>query len=164
MTSNCQRSKSTGRDSNPRHRITGAVSLPLDDQCLQSGKLKAESGRSTSISAFRFRKVGPVGLEPTPTRLRAGNAAANTLVPSTSRHRSRRGGSRTLDLRLIRTPLSQLSYAPVRVGPEGIEPTPCGLKVRCAASYTTTPSAVGPMRFNRRTYNIFQLLSFFLQW
>ena len=27
----------------------------------------------------------------------------------------------------------------VAVGPEGIEPTPAGLKVRCAASYTTTP-------------------------
>ena len=25
--------KSTGRDSNPRRRITGAVSWPLDDQC-----------------------------------------------------------------------------------------------------------------------------------
>ena len=30
----CQRSKSTGRDSNPRRRITGAASSPLDDQCL----------------------------------------------------------------------------------------------------------------------------------
>ena len=57
-------------------------------------------------------EVGPVGLEPTPTRLRAGNAAANTLVPSTSRHRSRRGGSRTLDLDLIRVLLSPLSYTP----------------------------------------------------
>jgi hypothetical protein len=26
--------KSTGRDSNPRRRITGAVSSPLDDQCV----------------------------------------------------------------------------------------------------------------------------------
>ena len=26
--------ESTGRDSNPRRRITGAVSWPLDDQCL----------------------------------------------------------------------------------------------------------------------------------
>ena len=25
------------------------------------------------------------------------------------------------------------------VGPEGVEPTPCGLKVRRTASYTTTP-------------------------
>ena len=30
----CQRSKSTGRDSNPRSRCTRAVSWPLDDQCL----------------------------------------------------------------------------------------------------------------------------------
>ena len=36
--------KSTGRDSNPRSRFTGAVSSPLDDQCLLS--------------------VGPQGLEP----------------------------------------------------------------------------------------------------
>ena len=28
-----------------------------------------------------------------------------------------------------------------RVGPEGVEPTPCGLKVRRAASYTTTLKA-----------------------
>jgi hypothetical protein len=28
-----------------------------------------------------------------------------------------------------------------RVGPEGVEPTPCGLKVRCAAGYTTTLGA-----------------------
>ena len=27
----------------------------------------------------------------------------------------------------------------LRVGPEGVEPTPYGLKVRRAASYTTTP-------------------------
>jgi hypothetical protein len=61
--------ESTGRDSNPRRRITGAVSWPLDHQCLL-----------------------------------------------------------------------------LSVGPVGIEPTPAGLKVRCAASYTTTPCAVGRMR------------------
>jgi hypothetical protein len=63
--------QSTGPDSNRRHRITGAASWPLDDQCLLS--------------------VGPEGLEPSPTRLRAagypapgsagaGSAAANTLI------------------------------------------------------------------------------------
>lgn|GEM_PF-5344344 len=31
---NCQRSKSTGRDSNPRRRITKAVSSPLDHRCV----------------------------------------------------------------------------------------------------------------------------------
>jgi hypothetical protein len=33
---NCQRPKSTGRDSNPRRRITKAVSSPLDHRCLFS--------------------------------------------------------------------------------------------------------------------------------
>jgi hypothetical protein len=60
VTTKLSNSKSTGPDSNRRHRITGAESWPLDDQCLLS--------------------VGPEGLEPSPTRLRAGNAAANTLI------------------------------------------------------------------------------------
>src|SRR5262249_10090728 len=54
--------KSTGWDSNPRFRITGAESSPLDDQCLS-------------------HSVGPEGLEPSPTWLRARHAAANTLIP-----------------------------------------------------------------------------------
>ena len=53
--------QSNGPDSNRRIRITGAESWPLDDQCL-------------------LLSVGPEGLEPSPTRLRAGNAAANTLI------------------------------------------------------------------------------------
>ena len=53
--------RSTGRDSNPRRRITGAVSLPLDDQCLLS--------------------VGSEGLEPSPGGLRVRCAAASTLIP-----------------------------------------------------------------------------------
>ena len=60
VTTKLSNSKSTGPDSNRRHRITGAESWPLDDQCLLS--------------------VGPEGLEPSPARLRAGNAAANTLI------------------------------------------------------------------------------------
>ena len=60
VTTKLSTSESTGPDSNRRHRITGAESWPLDDQCLLS--------------------VGPEGLEPSPARLRAGNAAANTLV------------------------------------------------------------------------------------
>ena len=54
------RAKGTTPDSNRCIRITGAESWPLDDQCLFS--------------------VGPEGLEPSPPRLRAGNAAANTLI------------------------------------------------------------------------------------
>ena len=56
-----KRAESTGWDSNPRRRITGAVSSPLDDRCID--------------------RVGPEGLEPSPARLRAGCAAANTWVP-----------------------------------------------------------------------------------
>lgn len=53
--------KSTGWESNPRCRITGAVSWPLNDQCVLS--------------------VGPDGLEPSPARVRTECAAANTLIP-----------------------------------------------------------------------------------
>ena len=71
VTTKLSNSESTGPDSNRRHRITGAESWPLDDQCLLS--------------------VGPEGLEPSPARLRAagtrhpalpgaGSAAANTLI------------------------------------------------------------------------------------
>jgi hypothetical protein len=130
---NCQRPKSTGWESNPRPRVTRAVSSPLDDQCLS---------------------VGPVGIEPTSSGLRDRCITLSATVPC-----SRRGGSRTLGLELIRLPLLPLSYAPaVRVGPEGIEPTPAGLKVRCAACYTTTLCVAGCIRFNRRACNIVQLL------
>jgi hypothetical protein len=40
------------------------------------------------------------------------------------------------------------------VGPAGIEPTPCGLKVCCAASYTTTLELVGRRRLHRCRCNI----------
>ena len=43
-----------------------------------------------------------------------------------------RGRDRTFDLRLIRTPILPLSYAPA-VGSAGFEPTPVGLKDRYAA-------------------------------
>ena len=54
--------ESTGWDSNPRRRITGAESSPLDDQCKIIG-------------------VGPEGLEPSPAWLRARGSAARALVP-----------------------------------------------------------------------------------
>ena len=110
-------SKSTGWDSNPRRRITSAVSSPLDDQCLLS--------------------VGPLGLEPRPARLRAGDAAANTSIPcccSLFTRSARTESNRRLAL--IRSRLSPLSYGPVArasVRPEGFEPPPCELKARCAA-------------------------------
>ena len=74
--------RGTGRDSNPRRRITGAVSLPLDDQCLSS--------------------VGSEGLEPSPGGLRVRCAAASTLIPSSASLRA-------------------------AVGAEGIEPSPGSL-------------------------------------
>jgi hypothetical protein len=115
---NCQRTKSTGPESNRRCRVTSAESLPLNDQCLP-------------IS------VGPEGLEPSPTWLRARHAAASTLIPFfvfCCFALSWRGGNRTLDLCLIRTLLSPLSYAPV--GPKGVEPLPFRLK---GGSATVTP-------------------------
>lgn len=54
--------KSTGWDSNPRHRVTKAVSWPLDDQCK---------------SGFQ---VGPGGFEPPPVGLRDPDA---TVTPWT---------------------------------------------------------------------------------
>ena len=54
--------QSTGWGSNPRHRLTRAVSCLLDHQCMP--------------------RVGPEGLEPSPAWLRARCAAANTLAPT----------------------------------------------------------------------------------
>ena len=53
--------QSTGRDSNPRRRITGAVSLPLDDQCVCS--------------------VGLVGIEPTSSGLRDRCITLSATIP-----------------------------------------------------------------------------------
>ena len=60
--------RSTGWESNPRFRITGAESWPLNDPCLSS-------------NLFTSKQVGPEGLEPSPTWLRARHAAANTWIP-----------------------------------------------------------------------------------
>ena len=88
-------------------------------------------------------QVGPVGIEPTSTGLRVRCITLSATIPFVFVCLpSRRGRNRTVDLRLIRTLLSPLSYAPairfLSVGPAGVEPTPDGLKVRHAANYTTT--------------------------
>ena len=75
------KTESTGWDSNPRRRITGAVSSPLVDRCT------------------RTIRVGPEGLEPSPARLRAGCAAANTLVPKKT-SLARQSAREELNLRL----------------------------------------------------------------
>lgn len=122
------RKKSTGWDSNPRRRCTRAESWPLDDQCLSSIRNTAE--------------VGSEGLEPSPVRLRAGCAAANTSIPCCClRSQSARTESNRRRA-LIRSLLSPLSYGPqdkpslttrCSMRPEGFEPSPFGLKDRCAA-------------------------------
>jgi hypothetical protein len=150
---------------------------------------RAPGGTRTLVAALRVRcpgrwttsafvdAVGPEGLEPSPGGLRVRCAAASTLIPSSAwqRARNERGGNRTLDLTLIRSLLSPLSYAlgkgdwyllceapegpfrqkvPVtssaaRVGPKGLEPLPAGLKVRCAAVTPRPQRQVGRMRFDR---------------
>jgi hypothetical protein len=76
--SNCQRAESTEWDSNPRRRITGAVSSPLDDRCLH--------------------RNGTGGARTLTTRLRAGCSAARTSIPINIASRPRR--SRTFVARL----------------------------------------------------------------
>ena len=114
------KTKSTGPccawcpDSNPRPRVTGAESSPLDDPCVS---------------------VGPVGIEPTSSGLRDRRITVSATVPCSRRERSRTLGHRreAVVVTLIRGPLSPLSYAPLRVGPKGLEPLRSGLQVRCAA-------------------------------
>jgi hypothetical protein len=50
ITAKLSNNRSTGRDSNPRRRITGAVSLPLDDQCLS---FSGTGGHRTHIVRFK---------------------------------------------------------------------------------------------------------------
>src|SRR4051812_28002086 len=122
-------SEGTGWDSNPRRRITGAGSSPLDDRCT------------------RTIRVGPEGLEPSPARLRAGGAAANTWVPASTTESVGSGGLEPPSP-VYRPGALPLSYRPsplrASMGSEGLEPPPSGLKVRRAA---VTPR---PRRFGER--------------
>lgn len=91
-----------------------------------------------------------------PGGLRVRCAAASTLIPI-----SRRGGSRTLALTLIRGLLSPLSYAPAsRAGGTRTQGTARSvvrrIKSPVCCRYTTTLCSVGRMRFNR--VNIASLL------
>ena len=108
---------------------------------------RAPGGTRTRVAALRVRcpcrwttsailSVGPEGLEPSPGGLRVRCAAASTLIPSSSS--SRRGGSRTLDLTLIRGLLSPLSYAPANRA-EGTRTLTCRIKSPVCCRYTTTP-------------------------
>jgi hypothetical protein len=92
--------------------------------------------------ALRRRAVSPEGLEPSPDRLRAGNAAANTLdsacvvKPSANPEGLEPSPSGLEPGMLPLTPWICLCT----VGPERVELSPCGLKVRCA---TITPRSRG---------------------
>ena len=118
------KSKSTGRDSNPRRRITGAESSPLDDQCL-------------SVSGTR-------GTRTLTCRLRARYAAANTLIPCL--FRSVAVGAEGIEpstWSYKRPALTAELRASSRVGPEGLEPSPCRIKSPVCCRYTTTPMRSG---------------------
>jgi hypothetical protein len=107
-----------------------------------------------------FVSVGSEGLEPSPGGLRVRCAAASTLIPFflfTTTHNGR-GGNRTLDPVLIRDLLSPLSYAP-SVGSKGLEPSPAGLKVRCAAVTPRPQMSVGRMRFHRVLFMLLLFIS-----
>ena len=137
----------------------GAISCGLDCQ-----RPRAPGGTRTHVAALRVRcpcrwttsaitSVGPEGLEPSPGGLRVRCAAASTLIPI-----SRRGGSRTLDLTLIRGLLSPLSYAPAnRAG--GTRTHTCRIKSPVCCRYTTTLCLVGRMRFQRFAVNCVMFFS-----
>ena len=100
--------ESTGWESNPRPRVTRAVSSPLDDQCLS---------------------VGPVGIEPTSSGLGDRCIALSATVPLES---ARRESNPRLGAYKAPALAAELR-AKARVGPEGFEPTPTWLKARDAA-------------------------------
>ena len=87
------------------------------------------------ISSFVISSsVGSVGIEPTLFGLRDRCITLSATIPFQSARRelnprpaSYKDAALTAELR-----------ASVQVGPEGVEPTPCRLKVCCAACYTTT--------------------------
>ena len=141
--------KSTGRDSNPRHRMTNASRrCPVRYPCRWTTSA-IKSVRSEGLEPGTMRSMVPGGL-----RVRC--AAASTLIPI-----SRRGGSRTLALTLIRGLLSPLSYAPAsRAGGTRTQGTARSVVRRITSPvccrYTTTLCLVGRIRFNR--VNIASLL------
>ena len=129
--------ESTGRDSNPRSRFTGAVSWPLDDQCLLS--------------------VGPVGIEPTSSGLRDRCITLSATVPCQSarwelnpRPASYKDAALTVELRASES----------RAG--GNRTHSGRLKVCCAAFTPRPYEMVGGMRFNRRVRAIVFLLCCFV--
>ena len=132
--------KSTGRDSNPRRRITKAESSPLDDQCLfLCGFWKAEGRFERPFKPSSRRplsaEVGPVGIEPTSSGLRDRCITLSATVPNQSARwelnprpasykdaaltvelrasESRAGGTRTHTCRIKSPVCCQLHHNPI---------------------------------------------------
>lgn len=128
------RTQSTGRESNPRLCITGAASCRW------------------TTSAFVFElvpSVGPEGLEPSLSRLRAGRAAANTLIPSVvSASFSARGvgaegvepSSRSYKEHALTLELRAVVCVALVSGAEGSRTLTVPLKRRERYRYATTPN------------------------
>ena len=128
---------------------------------------RAPGGTRTRVTALRVRypcrwttsacfSVDQRDLNPHGSGLRVRCAAASTLIPI-----NRRGGSRTLDLTLIRGLLSPLSYAPAnRAGGTRTQGTTRSvvrrIKSPVCCRYTTTLRLVGRICFKR--VNIASLL------
>ena len=129
--------ESTGRDSNPRCRITSAVSLPL--------------ARPVPVAS-----VGPEGLEPSPGGLRVRYAAASTLIPCRSYQSARKGSNLRLDPYKRPALTVELRAAFSRAG--GTRTLAWRIKSPLCCHYTTTPCLVGRMRFKRAATNICLLL------
>jgi hypothetical protein len=117
---------------------------------------KAPGGSRTHVAALRVRsprrwttsakfRLGPEGLEPSPTRLRAGRSATRALVPTfatagTNMSQSRPGRSRTFVFRLSAecSPL-ELRAEGYSTGAGGTRTPTSRLKRPICCLYTTTP-------------------------
>ena len=137
--------KSAQRELNPHFRHGKAVGCRYIMGALyrvpNCQRTRAPGGTRTRVAALRVRypcrwttsaflSVGPEGLEPSPGGLRVRCAAANTLIPVIVQSARRESNPRPDPYK--RSALTAELRAE-RVGPEGLEPTPAGLKVRCAA-------------------------------
>ena len=125
-------------DSNPRRRITSAESSPLDDQCLSGADSRSLNTARTVVqtddSTIRQSAVvGPEGLEPSPAWVRTRDAAANTSIPCCLFSVGSDGVEPSSDPYKESALTIELRASIQSVGPEGLEPPPCRLKVCCAA-------------------------------
>ena len=109
-------------DSNPQSRFFGTA---VFGTASSSGRMTSVRAAAAGIEPATKRLTGARPYQHRPHRIKSAQLDLNQLSfwPSTlgSRLFNRRGGNRTHDLRLIRTPLSPLSYAPIRLSRLAIE-------------------------------------------